>query len=51
MIADKAYAYDLSVPEIVPEYKPSKRDFKIVKAPSKAQSRDTNNTKNIKRKH
>ena len=45
MIADKAYAYDLSVPEFAPEYKPNKNDFKIIKSPKKVQS--TNNQKRI----
>lgn len=33
MIANKAYAYDLSVPELEPDYMPSKKDFKIIKTP------------------
>lgn len=45
MIANKAYAYDLSVPEIVPEYKPSKKDFRVVKSPKKVQS---NTVKKVK---
>jgi len=48
VIADKAYAYDLSVPEIVPEYKPSKKDFRVVKSPKKAQSHNSSNVKKIK---
>ena len=49
MIADKAYAYDLSVPEIAPDYMPNKKDFKIVKTPKKVQStKNTNNVKKIK---
>ena len=46
MIVNKAYAYDLSVPEIAPEHKPSKEDFKIVKSPRKVVN--TNNTKKVK---
>ncbi len=46
MIADRAYAYDLSVPEIAPDYMPNKKDFKIIKAPKKVQS--TNNVKKPK---
>lgn len=48
MIANKAYAYDLSVPELQPEHKPSKEDFKIVKAPKKVQSTNTSNVKKVK---
>ncbi len=48
MIADKAYAYDLSVPEIVPDYRPSKKDFRVVKSPKKVQQHNTNNAKKIK---
>lgn len=45
MIANKAYAYDYSVPEIVPEHMPSKKDFKIIKTPEKAKNAHTNNVK------
>ncbi len=31
MIVDKAYAYDLSVPEIAPKNVPNKKDFKLVR--------------------
>lgn len=31
MIADKAYAYDLSVPELQPDYMPSKKDFRVIR--------------------
>ena len=48
MIADKAYAYDLSVPEIAPEYKPNKKDFKIIKNPKVEQKQSINNVKKIK---
>lgn len=48
MIANKAYAYDLSVPEIVPDYVPSKKDFRVVKSPKKVQKNNTNNVKKIK---
>ena len=44
MIDNKAYAYDLSVPEIAPKYMPNKKDFKIVKSPKKVE-----NTKNVKK--
>lgn len=51
MIANKAYAYDLSVPEIVPQHMPNKKDFKIVKAPKKIQSKvSTNKASKIKAK-
>lgn len=52
MIENKAYAYDLSVPEIVPEHIPSKEDFKIIKTPKKIEKVNTNNIKktNIKSK-
>lgn len=46
MIANKAYAYDLNVPEIVPQHMPNKNDFKIVKAPKKAQSKVSTNKAN-----
>jgi len=46
VIADRAYAYDLSVPEIAPDYMPNKKDFKIIKAPRKVEN--TNNSKKIK---
>ena len=42
MIANKAYAYDLSVPEIVPKHMPNKKDFKIIKAPKKLQKSNIN---------
>ena len=45
MIADKAYAYDLSVPEIVPGHMPSKKDFKIIKTPKKLEKQSINNIK------
>ena len=48
MIAEKAYAYDLSVPEIIPDYMPNKKDFKIVKTPKKASKQNINNVKKIK---
>ncbi|MBQ8043518.1 MAG: cell division protein FtsL [Clostridia bacterium] len=48
MIADKAYAYDLSVPEITPDYMPSKKDFKIIKTPKKVLKQNTNNVKKTK---
>lgn len=48
MIADKAYAYDLSVPEIKPDYMPNKKDFKIIKTPKKVQKQSTNNVKKVK---
>ena len=35
VIANKAYAYDLSVPEIAPQHMPNKKDFKIIKTPKK----------------
>lgn len=35
MIANKSYAYDLSVPEFIPDRYPSKKDFKILKNPKK----------------
>ena len=38
MIANKSYAYDLSVPEIEPNYMPNKKDFKIIKGPEKSQA-------------
>ena len=41
MIGNKAYAYDLSVPDIKPNYMPKKNDFKIVKTPNKAQKNAT----------
>lgn len=44
MIANRAYAYDLSVPEIAPNYMPNKKDFKIVKSPKKVQTRINKNT-------
>jgi len=44
VIADKAYAYDLSVPKIEPEHIPSKKDFKIIRNPKKLQ-----NTSSIKK--
>ena len=47
MIDNKAYAYDLSVPEIAPKYMPNKKDFKIVKSPKKVES--AKNTQNIKK--
>ena len=50
MIADKAYAYDLSVPEIVPSNMPSKKDFKIIKTPKKLQKVNTNTEKKLKSK-
>lgn len=34
MIANKAYAYDLSVPEFKPDYTPDTRDFRIIKNPN-----------------
>lgn len=43
MIADKAYAYDLSVPEVAPQHMPSKKDFKIIKTPKKVLKQNTNN--------
>jgi len=49
VIADKAYAYDLSVPETNPEYFPNKKDFRIVKAPKKIEK--TNNAKKVQVKH
>ena len=47
MIDNKAYAYDLSVPEIKPNYMPNKKEFKIVKAPKKVES--ATNTQNAKK--
>ena len=44
MIVDKAYAYDLSVPEYAPKRMPSKDDFKIIKNP------DVNKVKKVKTK-
>lgn len=43
MIANKAYAYDLSVPEIVPNHMPNEKDFKIVKSPKKVLNTNVNN--------
>lgn len=48
MIADKAYAYDLSVPEIIPQHMPNKKDFKIVKSPKKVVKTNNNNLKKTK---
>ena len=48
MIADKAYAYDLSIPEIIPNHIPNKKDFKIIKNPKKVQNQNVNNSKKIK---
>lgn len=48
MIENRAYAYDLSVPEIVPEYMPNKKDFKIVKTPKKVTKTNANNVKKTK---
>ena len=50
MIENRAYAYDLSVPEIVPEHMPNKKDFKIVKAPKKVAKTNANNAKKTKAK-
>ena len=50
MIVDKAYAYDLSVPEIVPEHMPNKKDFKIVKTPKKVIKTNVNNAPKAKAK-
>jgi len=50
VIANKAYAYDLSVPEIVPGNLPNKKDFKIVKAPKKTIKTNANNVKKTKAK-
>ena len=35
MIENKAYAYDFSVPEYIPDNKPSKKDFRVIKNPKK----------------
>lgn len=49
MIVNKAYAYDLSVPEIVPEHMPNKKDFKIIKVPKKLLvDTNTKNARNVK---
>ena len=50
MIADKVYAYDLSVPEIVPDNMPNKKDFKIVKAPKKVIKTNVNRAKKAMKK-
>lgn len=50
MIDNRAYAYDLSVPEIVPNYVPNKKDFRIVKSPKKVQSTANKSKKNVKPK-
>ena len=51
MITNRAYAYDLSVPEIVPQHMPNKKDFKMVKVSKKLQAKaTTNNLNKIKAK-
>ena len=50
MIADKSYAYDLSVPEILPGHIPSKKDFKIIKTPKKELNKNINSVKKAKTK-
>lgn len=50
MIDNRAYAYDLSVPEIVPNYVPNKKDFRIVKSPKTVQSTANKSKKNVKPK-
>ena len=46
MITNKAYAYDLSVPETVPQHMPHKKDFKIVKDDKKIESKANNSIVN-----
>ena len=45
MIANRSYAYDLEVPELVPEYKPSKKDFKVIKGEQKTKQAVAKKTK------
>lgn len=51
MIANKVYAYDLSVPAMVPEYKPNKKDFKVIKNPKVDRKQNTNNVNKLKPRH
>ena len=49
MIDNKAYAYDLNVPVIKPEYKPNKNEFKIVKSAKKnVEVKTTNSSKKLR---
>ena len=38
VIAEKAYAYDLSVPEIMPNHMPDKKDFKVIRNPKQSKN-------------
>ena len=38
MIDNKAYAYDLVAPEIIPDERPNKKDFRIIKSPKTNQA-------------
>ena len=48
MIAEKAYAYDLSIPEIMPNHMPDKKDFKVIRNPKQSKKQNINSSTKTK---
>lgn len=49
MITNRNYAYDLSVPEVVPEILPREKDFKVIKTPKKQKQAKINSDAKAKK--